>query len=75
MDLASIRQHILTSNQTAGEKAKAFLRKNKVHELSKDVWRELIAGIPDEVEEEICILKSAGTHLRLHTGWKVQVSN
>lgn len=60
MDLVALRHHILFSNKTASEKAKGFLLKSKVNDLSKDEWRELVAGIPEEVEEEIGKLKSAG---------------
>jgi hypothetical protein len=31
--------------------------------MSKAEWRELIAGIPEDVEREIGRLKSAGTQL------------
>ena len=55
MDLAAVRQKILFSHKTATEKAKNFLLKSKVNDLSKGEWRELIAGIPEEVEEEIGI--------------------
>ena len=74
MDLVALWQQTLLSNKTASEKAKGFLLKSKVNELSKDEWRKLIAGIPKEVEEEIGILKSAGTYLHLHTSQKVFVS-
>ena len=74
MDLAAIRQQILFSSKTASEKAKSFLLKSKVNDLSKGEWRELIAGIPEEVEEEIDILKSAGTYLHLRTSQKVSAT-
>ncbi|KAL0026224.1 hypothetical protein WJX77_003329 [Trebouxia sp. C0004] len=32
----------------------------KVNDLSKDEWRQLIAGIPEDVKKEIGRLKSAG---------------
>ena len=60
MDLVALRQQILSSNKTDSEKAKGFLLKSKVNDLSKGEWRDFIAGIPEEVEEEIGILKSAG---------------
>ena len=62
----ALRQQLLLGNKTASEKAKSFLFKSKVFDLSKDEWRELIAEIPEEVEEEIGILKSAGTYLHWH---------
>ena len=74
MDLASLRQDILTSNKTASEKAEAFLRKSRANVLSKDEWRNFIAGIPEEVEEEVCNL-TAGTHPHLRMDWTIQVSN
>ena len=33
--------------------------------LSKDEWRELIAGIPEDVKKEIGRLKTAGTQIHL----------
>ena len=67
MDLAALRQQILLSNKTASEKAETFLLKSQVNDLSKDEWRELIAGIPEDVEKGIGRLKSAGTQLHLLT--------
>ena len=66
MDLSALRQEILLSNKTAIEKAERFLLKSKVNDLSKDEWRKLIAGIPEDVEKGIGMLKSAGTQLHLH---------
>ena len=66
MDLSALRQQILLSNKTASEKAETFLLKSKVNDLSKDEWRNFIAGIPEDVEKEIGKLKSAGTQLHLH---------
>ena len=63
MDLPGLRQQILLSNKTANEKAELFLLKSKVNDLSKEEWRELIAGIPEDVERGIGMLKSAGTRL------------
>ena len=59
MVLSDLRQQILSSNKTATEKAELFLLKSKVNDLSKDEWRELMAGIPEDVEKGIGILKSA----------------
>ena len=67
MDLAALRQQILSSNKTASEKAEDLLLKREVNEMSKDEWRELIAGIPEDVERQIGRLKSAGTQLHLLT--------
>ena len=52
MDLAALRQQILSSSKTANEKAEDLLLESKVNELSKDEWRELIAGIPADVKKE-----------------------
>ena len=73
MDLVALRQQILSSNKTASEKAKGFLLRSKGNDLSQNQWRELTAGVPEEAEEEIRILKSAGTHLYLHISCEVQV--
>ena len=67
MDLAKLRQQILSSNKTASEKAEDLLLEREVNEMSKDEWRELIAGIPEDVEREVGRLKSAGTQLHLLT--------
>ncbi len=72
MEPAKLRQQILLSNKTASEKAEHLLLKREVNEMSKDEWRELIAGIPDNVEREIGRLKSAGTQLHLHVCLIVQ---
>ena len=53
MDLSALRQQILLSNKTVSEKAEAFLLKSQVNDLSKDEWRNLIAGIPEDVEKAI----------------------
>ena len=60
MDLSALQQQILSSNKTASEKAECLLLKNTVNDLTKDEWRQLIAGVPDDVEKEIGKLKSAG---------------
>ena len=64
MDLSALRQQILLSNKTASEKAEELLLESMVNDLSKDEWRELIAGIPEDVKKEIGRLKSAGTQLQ-----------
>ena len=67
MDLVHLRQQILLSNKTASEKAERLLLESTVNDLSKDEWRQLIAGIPADVKKEIGKLKSAGTYLHMHT--------
>ena len=69
MDLATLRQQILSSNKTANEKAEDLLLEHRVNDLSKDEWRQLIAGIPEDVKKEIGRLKAAGTQLHLHSTW------
>ena len=66
MDLATLQQQILSSSKAANAKAKNLLLERKVNDLSKDEWRELIAGIPEDVKKEIGRLESAGTQLHLH---------
>ncbi len=66
MDFSALRQQILSSNKTAREKAEALLLKSTVNGLNKDEWRELIAAIPEDVEKEIGMLKSAGTQDQLY---------
>lgn len=67
MEPAKLQQQILSSNRTASEKAEDFLLEREVNEMNKDEWRELIAGIPEDVKREIGRLKSAGTQLHLHS--------
>ena len=74
MELAKLRQQILSRNKTASKKAEDLLLKREVNEMSKDEWRELIAGIPEDVEREIGRLKSAGTQLHSLTGFVVVCS-
>lgn len=60
VDLSALRQQILTGGRTANEKAEGSLLERKVNDLSRDEWRELIAGIPTDVKKEIVRLKEAG---------------
>lgn len=62
MHVSSLWQQILSSNKTAKRKAETLPLKRKVKNSSKDGWRELIAGIPEDVKKETGKLKSAGTH-------------
>ena len=66
MEPAKLRQQILSSNKTASEKAEDLLLKREVNEMSKDEWRELIAGIPEDVKKEVGMLMPTGTPLNLH---------
>ena len=60
MDLADIRQQVLSSNTSARKKAEALLLERVVYELNRKEWRELLAGIPSDVKRQIGILMSAG---------------
>ena len=60
MDNSALRQQILSSNNTASEKADIFVWKRKVNDE-----QNLIAGIPEDVEKCIGMLKSEGTQLYL----------
>lgn len=53
MDLVACRKQILTSNQSATEKAAKFLLVYKVSRLSKESWQQLVDGIPEDVLTEI----------------------
>ena len=75
MDLVALRQQILSSNKTTSEKAECLLLESTVNDLSKDEWRQLIAGIPEDVKKEIGKLMSAGTYLHLHSNSQAQVRN
>ena len=57
--MSSLLAFSAVRNKTASEKAECFLLKNTVNELSISEWRQLIAGIPDDVVREIGKLKSA----------------
>lgn len=67
MDFSALRHEILSSSENASEKAQTFLNKSQFLELTKDEWRQLVVGVPADVEKEITMLKSAGTELHLHT--------
>lgn len=67
MEPAELQRQILSSNKSANEKAEDLLLEREVNEMSKDEWRELIAGIPADVKREIGRLKSAGTQLHFVT--------
>ena len=67
MEPAKLRQQILSSSTTVSNKAEDLLLEREVNEMSKDEWRDLIAGIPEDVKREIRRLKSAGTRLYLLT--------
>ena len=56
MDFSALREQILLSNKTASEKAEEPLLESKVNDLSRDEWRELIVGIPEDVKKEISFL-------------------
>lgn len=60
MDLADIRQQVLSSNTPAREKAEELLLQKAIYDLNRKEWRELLAGIPADVKRQIGILKSAG---------------
>ncbi len=65
MELSVIRQQVLSSNKSAREKAEALLIERQVNEMSKDEWRQLIAGVSADLKKEIAKLKSAGTKSHL----------
>ena len=75
MDLSALRQQILLSNKPASGKAETFVLKSQVNDLSKDEWRSLITGIPEDVEKEIGRLKTTGTQLHLRMSLIVRGSN
>ena len=53
MALSALRHHILSSNETASEKADTVVLKSKVNDLSKDEWQKRIAGIAEDVDKRI----------------------
>ena len=56
MELSVIRQQVLSSNKSAREKAEALLIERQVNEMSKDEWRQLIAGVSADLKKEIAKL-------------------
>ena len=60
MDLADIRQQVLSSNTSARKKAEELLLERAIYDLNRKEWRELLAGIPADVKRQIGILKLAG---------------
>lgn len=61
MDLTVIQQQVVFSSASVRGKAEALLLERSVYELSREEWRELIAGVPADVKRQIGMLKSAGT--------------
>ena len=45
-----LQQQILSNKKTASEKAEDVLLEREVNEMSKDEWRDLTAGIPEDVK-------------------------
>ena len=60
MDLADIRQQVLSNKTSARQKAEELLLERAIYDLTRKEWRELLAGIPADVKKQISILKSAG---------------
>ncbi len=60
MDLADIRQQVLSNNTSARKKAEELLLERAIYDLNRKEWRELLAGVPADVKKQIGILKSAG---------------
>ena len=60
MDLADIRQQVLSSNTSARKRAEEVLLARATYDLNINEWREFLAGIPADVKRQIGILKSAG---------------
>lgn len=56
MDLADIRQQVLSSNIPARENAEELLLQKAIYDLNRKEWRELLAGIPADVKRQIGIL-------------------
>ena len=64
MNLSDLRQRVLSANTSATEKAAALLTEEEVNCLDVHEWRELITGIPQEVQQDLIVLMQAGHHLR-----------
>ena len=60
MDIADIRQQVLSNNTSARKKAEELLLERAIYDLNRKEWRELLAGVPADVKKQIGILKSAG---------------
>ena len=74
MEPAKLWQQILSSNKTASEKAEDVLLERDVNEMSKDEWRELIAGIPEDVKREIGRYPASLAYITDSTGFVVVCS-
>ena len=59
-DLADIRQLVHSSDTSARKKAEALLLERAAYDLKIQVWRGLVAGVPEDVRRQIGVLKSAG---------------
>lgn len=59
MDFPALRRETLSSNTSAREKAQMFVHICELFHLSKDEWRQLIAGVPVDVGQELIVLTRA----------------
>ncbi|KAL0018631.1 hypothetical protein WJX79_010803 [Trebouxia sp. C0005] len=67
MDLTVIQQQVVFSSASVRGKAEALLLERLVYELSREEWRELIAGVPADIKRQIGMLKSAATIIDMPT--------
>lgn len=59
MDISALRHETLSSNESAKGKAQMFVYTCQLFHLSKDEWRQLIAGVPVDVGQELIMLTRA----------------
>ena len=55
MDLANIRQQVLSSNTFAQKRAEELLLARATYDLNIKEWRELLAGVPADIKRQIGI--------------------
>lgn len=65
MDLADIREQVLSSNISVQEKAQILLHEKVAYDMSKKEWLELLIGVPADVRGQIGQLKLAGKQVAL----------
>ena len=75
-DIPALQREALLNHESATEKAAALLLESEVNKMDKGEWRQLIAGVPQDVKRAIVAIMSAGTlsSLQLHACITVRTS-
>ena len=58
-DIPALQREALLNHESATEKAAALLLESEVNKMDKGEWRQLIAGVPQDVKRAIVAIMSA----------------